>query len=314
LNIVLLKQGFLSLSKEAAKIFSQGPYRKIDDFNSNPAIIELESQIDNLITKLVNEHKLSSRRVFVRLSTRSPKDAILSNDELIDKYIVQSLADNVTDWKDYNQINQILWSAMAKGMQVTTGKEAVRFCLQSSRVRDDCQRELERDDDYAMKIIVREWVDVPIRYEFRSFITHKRINCITQYFNSCYFTEIVENKDLISTAIQSLWESVQHKVEFSNGIVDFALSEDLKTVYIIECNPLDILTGPALFNYFSDWETITGNAQFEFRIVNEITEQVRNEQEGNVVSFRPEINKAIKLQHIREEERRLQKEQKCTIQ
>jgi len=300
----------LPLPQDVAQIFSDGPYR---DLPYHPALLQLEEEMDNSITQLVQDNKLASRRVFVRLSTRSPKDAPLMNDELIDKYIVQGLVDTVTDWEDRNLICHVIWSSMAKAMQVTTAKEAIRLFLQSSRVRDDCKRELARDELYDMKIIIREWVDVPIKYEFRSFITDRRINCITQYFDNCLFTGVIENHSKIMSNIISLWDQVKDKVQFSHGIVDFALSEDLQKTYIIECNPLDIFTGPALFHYTQDWDVITGKAPFEFRFITEITEKVANDQLGNEISFKPEIDKAKQKQRLLAEKRRIEKEKQSQI-
>jgi len=304
-----------AIPKEIAEIFASGPFRDTEKYQILPIMVKLQNEIDQLITKLVEDYHLPSRKVFIRLSTRSPKDALLLNESLIDNHILQPLVTHITDWNDKNEIAQVIWVGMAKGMAVTSGREAIQLCLQSSRVRDDCLRFLERGEDYAMNIIIREWVDIPIRYEFRAFITHKRINCISQYFNNCYFKDVVTNKDLILTGILSLWEEVKEKLSFNHGIVDFALSEDLMQAYIIECNPLDILTGPALFDYTADWEIITGTAPFEFRIVSELNERLMKELDGTYYSFLPEINKAIKIQEMKREEEKIEKEknQKCSI-
>jgi len=168
--------------------------------------------------------------------------------------------------------------------------------LQSSRVRDDCERELERGEDYAMKVVVREWVDIPISYEFRTFITHKKINAITQYFDTFYCEQIVQNKDTLLALILSLWEKASANVPFENGIIDFAITSDLSHVYIIECNPLDILTGSSLFSYYDDWEVITGRADFEFRVIVANWDKLENKNEATVMSFSPEIKRAKVIQ------------------
>jgi len=141
----------------------------------------------------------------------------------------------------------------------------------------------------------------------------KKINAISQYFDNIYIKEIDQIKNTCLTLILSLWEKASPHVSFQNGIVDFGITSDLNHAFIIECNPLDQFTGPALFNYFEDWEVITGKSEFEFRVVDVRGEYLLPRQEGTYTSFLPEIKKAIVIQEKRKEERRIQKENEKQI-
>jgi len=163
-----------------------------------------------------------------------------------------------------------------------------------------------------MKVIIREWVDLPIAYEFRTFVSQKKINAISQYFDNCYFDQVLQNKKIILSLILSLWEKASEKISFQNGIIDFGITSNLNHIYIIECNPFDQMTGGALFDYFTDWEVITGRAEFEFRVIESSGgEYLERQQEGTRASFLPEMEKAKQIQEKRKEEKR--KEETCSI-
>jgi len=81
-------------------------------------------------------------------------------------------------------------------------------------------------------------------------------------------------------------------------------------VYIIECNPLDQLTGASLFNYFEDWEIVTGRAKFEFRVVEANWKGLESHHNVTLATFSPEITRAKFLQQKRNEEK---EKEKCRI-
>eukprot|EP01127_Copromyxa_protea_P021175 TRINITY_DN720_c0_g1_i1.p1 TRINITY_DN720_c0_g1~~TRINITY_DN720_c0_g1_i1.p1 ORF type:complete len:189 (+),score=38.22 TRINITY_DN720_c0_g1_i1:1140-1706(+) len=187
----------------------------------------------------------------------------------------------------------------------------MQLFLQSDRSAKDCRREIERGDEYNMNVIIRNWVAIPIDYEFRCFFTKKKINAISQYFNNCYFQSVVENKELLERLMLEKWEEVKDKIPFEEGIVDFVVDLDERKTYIIEFNPLDQFTGSAMFDYFADWDVVTGNAPREFRIIDSREyPTLKNEWEGMFSSFGEEIHKAELRQN---EKSRQEQKESCSM-
>src|SRR5437899_2782482 len=98
-----------------------------------------------------------------------------------------------------------------------------------------------------MKIIVREWKHLHIKYgtpyftrvihlnylrcvcltitiiyvyfpEFRSFVTKRKVNAISQYFNNCYFEDIVKEKENILNRILQFWETVKDMLPYDGNL------------------------------------------------------------------------------------------------
>jgi len=242
---------------------------------------------------------LDTNKAFVRLSTRSAKDAVLANESLIQRYVSDRLVK--ANLSDLNEISIVIWNGLTHANQVTSGKEAAALLVDSARISTDCERELKRGKNYQMKVIIRQWVDINIGDEFRCFVTNKKINCLCQYFDNCYFQNTVNNKDKILDAILKKWELIKDRLPFENGIVDFAF--DISgNIYLIECNPLDQFTGGGLFDYVADWEVITGRKPLEFRTVDKNDPRFLNQLEATESSFSREIRKAKTLQEAEKAE------------
>jgi hypothetical protein len=246
----------------------------------------------------------------------------LWNEESVDKYIVDPLSQ--IDLEDKNAISKCVWEGMRKGLVCYSGKEIMRLLLQSDRTAIDCKRELDRGEDYDMNLIIRGWVDVPIDFELRCFFTHRKINAISQYFDNCYFQDLLDNKEKIETLVLEKWDEVKDKLPFEYGIVDFTVDVRGGRAYIIEFNPLDMFTGSSLFDYYADWEVIVGAKgegeegeakRPEFRVIETVdNKKLQNDLDGTVSSFMTEIRKArrkITERESKKEEER--KEEACSM-
>lgn len=230
----------------------------------------------------------------------------------IEKFLITPLIGRNLD--DKNDVSICIWEGMRNGLVSHSGKEILRLLLQSDRSAVDCKRELERGEDYAMNLIIRKWVQLPINYEFRCFFTNHTINAITQYFNNCFFQEVVDAKDKLEQLMLDEWDKVKNLLPFENGIVDFVVDLSKERAYIIEFNPLDLFTGDGLFDYYEDWDVIVGNKPREFRIIESLDgKQIQHELEGTVSSFSVEIQKARKRQNDIAEVTAETKEENCLV-
>jgi len=239
-------------------------------------------------------------RCFVRLTTRSPKDAILVDDDLMDQYVIKELT-KVEDFENANEVTIAIWFSMLKALVVKNGKEALNLFMKSDRVREDCRREIGREEDYDMTVIIRKWVDIPCQLEVRGFVTNRNLNALTQYYDNCFLEELVDRKNELEEKIFRCWEEIKDLLPFENAIVDFCLDENDNAI-LLEINPFDTFTGSGLFCYIQDWEVITGRAKFEFRVIEDVNDKHLSCLSGIFSTFGPEIKKAIELKEKNKKE------------
>lgn len=185
---------------------------------------------------------------FVRLGSRSPKDA---------------------------------WLALKQGsMKVETPEGPVildnhplRFMLDcSERVSDDLH--LAIANNYAPHIFVRQWIDIEKWQEFRCFMVGRLLKGISQYFYmDGRMLEIVENEGGIRWAIEEffvefrkaffstdLWDVVFDVIVFRKQVEHRSYIWEVK---LLEINPFGPMTDPCLFRW------VSGNGDFDgsFRYV-----------------------------------------------
>ncbi|KAF0972211.1 hypothetical protein FDP41_009519 [Naegleria fowleri] len=138
--------------------------------------------------------------------------------------------------------------------------------------------------------------------EFRGIVFHNELKALSQYFTQCYLEPVVKGKSRIEEACRNFFEHVAKPIlskelpEMENYIMDFSVSQDGKSVKILEINPYLTTTGVGLFDWESDRETIFENpnpTSFEFRVLKEpiISSQLLNK--GKLVKEWEEILKSV---------------------
>lgn len=262
-----------------------------------PLIARLQKAIDV-------ESKLSpASKVFVKLSTRSPKDSskVLrraktayyrrAKIELEASEDNSPLAEN-SKWR-------ILCEEVTRASSVSDAEEAMLFLLDSARIYEDLEYALsgpirkpgtasEQDDGMPMvgdrnlpvNLAVRAW-DPRLKpeSEFRGICWDGKLTCLCQYFHPLYFPELQAKviRDGIVADIKAVMNDkmVKDSISMLGGhcIIDFAWLSPGKVI-IIELNPFDGIclgTFPASTGLFL-WENpkdnliMRGVAPFEFRI------------------------------------------------
>ncbi len=139
-------------------------------------------RLDALIQPLVKEFG----GAFVRLSTRSPKDAAL-----VIPAMKQMLRDGISKSKfkantpEADAEDMILFTdACGKCLKVKSGAEALHLLLHSQRAYDDLSRAelVLGKEHFDMGVIVRGWVDISPEWEFRAFVYNGVMTACTQYY------------------------------------------------------------------------------------------------------------------------------------
>lgn len=143
-------------------------------------------------------------------------------------------------------------------------------------------------------IVVREWASIPLCFEFRAFVYQNKLTAVSQYFTQLYFPTLATLRDQLQSEITEFWHKIAHHFEDIKNlpdpahvetvgtdpivkyVIDFALisksidlSDPDRHWVVLEINPFNISTGPALFNWESesDCQILFGQSPFEFRLL-----------------------------------------------
>jgi len=254
----------------------------------------LEARIDQLLREASAECASASPSFFVRLSSRSPKDAppwppsrlsasldaqlaavdereaslrsaarerLLGQDAESSAEALESAAQLAVDNARMIAVAHAQFDTLA----LSTAEEAMHRICTSERVFVDLLLALDNceldDDQWSVNVIVRRWDDrVRDDYEFRGFVCRDRLVAISQYNHYCYYEQLQAEQARIRAAIETFWPSVHPLVAMNEYVMDFAVlrgSADGKlSVRIIELNPFATTTGGALFNWSRDHDLL----------------------------------------------------------
>ncbi|KAG2370689.1 hypothetical protein C9374_014320 [Naegleria lovaniensis] len=227
---------------------------------------------------------------FVKLSHRSPKDAAFRAKnyegmvhemvlEFHEKYNLEMENQENGDLKIKNNKYQSAISQICaqKCMKVTSGKEFINLMSTSYRSHVDLSIMLQSisesghiPDEMPIQIVVREWTDLPIWREVRTFVRNRKITTMSQYFSTSYFPQVTMDewkkiKDIIVERFDNQFSKI---LPLDDCCVDFVvLNLEQRLVKIIELNAFGDNCGPALFNWDNDADRLLMyNGPLEFRV------------------------------------------------
>jgi len=193
--------------------------------------------------------------------------------------------ESMTEEAAMNQKLEWLFLSQARSMSVTSAEEALELFLQSRRIYWDLNYDLKYPDEFSLHIIVREWVNIPLKHEFRAFVHRDTITALSQYFTQLYFEELQSGQDELKDMIVDFWKRIKSIFPFGDEAqycIDFAIvhpENGEPHVVVLELNPLNISTSAALFDWESevDSDIIYGKLPFEFRVrTSPIAHSLRN--------------------------------------
>lgn len=220
---------------------------------------------------------------FVKLSVRSPKDAVfdltktasLMRERVAASELAPGHPDALSD--DIRAIKWATWKAMA----VRDGAEALQLLLRSDRVYVDvlqhalfnCSKggsEAAQSEAFDLQIHVRAFfAGFDPEFEFRGFVVGGKRTALTAYSPWVFEPRIVERKDDVLAVVNRLWDQAQPCIRAEDYSIDFAVASDLSQAWIVEINAfLPPLAGCGVFDYSSpaDRSVLEGVSPFEFRV------------------------------------------------
>ncbi|KAL6066399.1 hypothetical protein QOT17_009587 [Balamuthia mandrillaris] len=245
---------------------------------------ELLEELERVLEEAIRPFREAGNAAFVKLSSRSPKDATVASgktdalyQEIIERFQQEGRV------IDDNAKVCALYEAHLSALKVFSGKEALELLSSSGRIQQDIQLLLDtKHNDFDLQVIVREWVNIPISNEFRGFVYENRLTAVTQYFDMCYFPELNQHETRRAQVLQQLektFTKAKPNIPLSSYIIDFCISQRKASlneeiskegeddggdkVYIIELNPWSSFTDAGLFSWVKDAPLLRGEEQTE---------------------------------------------------
>ncbi|UJR10651.1 hypothetical protein I4U23_014846 [Adineta vaga] len=262
-QIIALRNGhefFKSLSSTTTTNDDDDDEKTKECFQKYPDLLELANTIDKCDIK---------RPMFVRLSTRSPKDAVLLLNRNKFKQLFQQVLNTLKsdNTSERNQKLIALDEATIRILAIHDGFHAVQLLLASERIQDDLKSSL------SLNLILREFLldRRHLKSEFRAFIHKRKFTALTQYNEYIVDRVLIEQKTLILETIDNFFriENLLERIPYENCVLDLILVENSSNkyqVYICEVNPLAEFAGTGLFSWLNDRSILLGYEPFQFRI------------------------------------------------
>jgi hypothetical protein len=233
-------------------------------------LAELAPQID------AARRDLGVDKVFVRLSSRSPKDAPLSLAAF--PALLERTRARMREPLSANARAFALQIAATLAMGASSGAEAVDLLVASARIRDDLQQFVDGNLGDDFRVCVREFRHFPLEFELRAFVFNRRVTAITQYNPYLFFPLLVKHKaSLVARVVEFVRQTLpqltlDHCVldlmlvrAQNDDVDDFFLGQDdaeldvgAFRVMIVELNPFAEFAGEGLFSWVSDKALLMG--------------------------------------------------------
>jgi len=153
-------------------------------------------------------------------------------------------------------------------LSVSTGLAATELLRKSNRIQGDLEFCLNKGE--TMNMIIRQFVEFPVKNELRGFVYNGNFTALTQYNNLAYFPEQKKEKMVVEEKVKKMMERFISAMAgtLASFIVDIVLDNEGQ-VWVVEVNPFGELAGSCLFGWSKDREVLMGEEPFEFRIVEE---------------------------------------------
>eukprot|EP00467_Chlorarachnion_reptans_P020011 CAMPEP_0114506012 /NCGR_PEP_ID=MMETSP0109-20121206/11182_1 /TAXON_ID=29199 /ORGANISM="Chlorarachnion reptans, Strain CCCM449" /LENGTH=343 /DNA_ID=CAMNT_0001684535 /DNA_START=112 /DNA_END=1143 /DNA_ORIENTATION=+ len=274
---------FIDLDTDTSQAILEARKPEEKEFDSLKAVEE-STALMGLASKINTVKKEKGwDEIFVRLSSRSPKDAAFSESrfgkiyEMEQQFIIEWDRRNKVSTEESPRFNnrlRAMYRASTFCLCVDNGVEAVRLLVESNRIREDLsdfiKNSSKRNNENRFNLIVRKFARFDPEMEFRAFVHKKKLTAITQYNDLCYFPSVHRNFKKISARLmdeykQKLWE----KLPLESCVLDLVLcpkdadnesKTDGRKVYnkyvfdleclelkVIEINPLAEFAGSGMF-------------------------------------------------------------------
>lgn len=274
----------------------------IQSFHKKPLSENDQQQYDQFLTKVkdffeqVKKESPPNSGFFLRLGSRSMKDAVFYSknalkritDMLYEKYLteyhelkLQTREEKISWVNQKCQMKDLYYITECdiKALKCQTVDDMFELFMNSERILVDLGRE-KKYTTPKFSLNFRLWDDrLLYENEFRGFVYRHKFCALTQYDDRLYYPNVYRNKNKILAAITELYEQkvmprMLKNCPLKDGtyVIDFGVifdGENIVDTIVIEINRFHKTTGESLFNWDKDIEVLTGEKEFEFRLVSE---------------------------------------------
>lgn len=219
------------------------------------ALRTLQANLDSAIAGVAED----DGGAFVRLSTRSPKDAVCLPD---DGTAERLQADAATD---PNGALAAFFQTSNESLRVGSGAEALQLLLCSERVFMDLLTEREAagaGQPWRMRVCVRRWnPHLRDQLEFRGFVRHGKLVALGQYNTYVALVRLHDERAALLAQMTAFFDAqLEHRLAaagINSCVLDLAcLPEPAGTTLVVELNPANKSTGAGLFDWVRDAELL----------------------------------------------------------
>jgi len=260
------KSVILPMTIDDTKALMDAYTKFMDGTDKDVDLSVVDAKIDEGI-RLIREKANKECKVFVRLSSRSPKDAIYHL-ESFPSLIQEKLSGFENGREDLYSKLHAFYMASTEIMAVSSGREATDLMRRSDRIQGDMEEAIKNSE--PMNLIIREFVNFPVKNELRGFVHKGVFTALTQYNNLAYFPEHIESKAEVEEKVKSFVKVFIKAMEsvLDSFVMDIVI-DDAGKVWVVEVNPFGEMAGSCLFEWSRDRAILMGREPFQFRIVDE---------------------------------------------
>eukprot|EP00457_Paulinella_chromatophora_P003868 gb/GEZN01003876.1/.p1 GENE.gb/GEZN01003876.1/~~gb/GEZN01003876.1/.p1 ORF type:complete len:466 (+),score=88.26 gb/GEZN01003876.1/:52-1449(+) len=168
----------------------------------------------------------ATRPVFVKASSRSPKDAPAGLAKLEEQYVSLLKHGSKSQQTEENFKIRCILTAGHELMKIKSAQDAVALFLRSERICQDMNLAMSHSKgEWHENWVVRKWFDVDVGMEFRGFVHKGTLTAISQYNHLCYFPYVHKQEKEISALLVNFFEKeIQPRLKtIPSYVVDFAL-------------------------------------------------------------------------------------------
>jgi hypothetical protein len=270
---------FIPITPNEARAMAAHYKARLDE---TPLAPEFQQSLDLVQQRVAQGMEIfGSDGVFVKLASRSPKDAT-NRSAAASKVLKILLEEREKTGKKPtpDEIINIVFQAHISSFRLFTAKEVMETLLHSNRViTDEIPLVLDHLNEWKEQIVLRRWTDVPVWFEMRGFVFDGKLTSLTQYYNEVICQEVIDNKDKIEKLVRDISEIIIDKIPITprEYCIDFLVDLKNSKVMVVEINPFGkpdgMGTGCVLFDpeKSDDYNVLFGISPFEFRIETEPT-------------------------------------------
>ncbi|KAJ6517462.1 hypothetical protein C8R47DRAFT_253922 [Mycena vitilis] len=254
-----------------------------------PEEARLLEELGGSIQRAIDELAGEGEGCFMKLSSRSPKDAA-ARSGVFEAYYARSVREELHQGQGKMDEERKLWllcESEGAALRFAAAASVIRALVLSERVWQDMTLAMRHPGTWDQNVILRKWEPVPIDMEFRTFVSNNRITAISQYAYQLFSPRLNDpaQLQLALSAIRALFDSlwpILAKEGFTDCVLDFGVippAEDGSGAWraiLIEINPFEETTDGALFSWNRERDLIEGRGDVDSEVpVVRITEAKR---------------------------------------